>query len=143
MVTSEDRMRAEHLARIKRRLENENKPSSWSEVFIEAATDDRYWDEQVRRPANKHLANGTKGNVNTPDEDDPNKLAQQQQHWSGKGGWVQQAWQPKGGKGKGTHPKKDAQGRFITTGDGVQVCYAWCNGGCQEPCPAGRAHVCQ
>eukprot|EP00973_Karenia_brevis_P040609 5616588-Karenia_brevis.AAC.1 len=49
------------------------------------------------------------------------------------------------GKG-GDHPRKDAQGRFITDRDGKEICYKFANGGqgaCPEPCAQGRAHVCQ
>ena len=74
LATAEDRMRGEHMARIRRKLGEEKKDASWPAVFIAAAGDDRYWDEQVRRPANKHIANGSRGKVRTPDHDDVNNL---------------------------------------------------------------------
>jgi hypothetical protein len=59
----------------------------------------------------------------------------------------QQQQQAKGSKGdgKGAHPRKGRDGRYMTTRDGSQICYAWNNteGGCSVPCPANRAHVCQ
>ena len=44
------------------------------------------------------------------------------------------------------HPMKDRRGRFITTRDGQQICYAFSGGErgeCPEPCKNKRAHVCQ
>ena len=59
---AEDRCRAEHMPRIARRLATANggKYPTWTEVFLEAAKDDRYWDKEVRRPAVNFLARGLK-----------------------------------------------------------------------------------
>eukprot|EP00971_Amphidinium_carterae_P341917 6480986-Amphidinium_carterae.1 len=39
--------------------------------------------------------------------------------------------------------KRDHRGRYLTTADGRAICFVFHGRGCQEPCPAGRAHVCQ
>ena len=48
-----------------------------------------------------------------------------------------------GGKGKRTGKGKVSKTRVSK--DGKEICYAWNkrNRGCQEPCPNGRAHVCE
>ena len=56
---AEDRCRAEHMPRIARRLQRElGRVATWSEVFESAAKDDRYWDREVRRPANGWVTRG-------------------------------------------------------------------------------------
>ena len=55
---------------------------------------------------------------------------------------------PRGGKGKGKegHPRKARTGSYLTTRDGMQICFAWnrerdsCKTGA---CPDRRAHVCE
>ena len=47
-----------------------------------------------------------------------------------------------GGGGKGQ--SKGKASRRGTTESGQQICFAWArDGGCTEPCPAKRAHVCE
>ena len=48
----------------------------------------------------------------------------------------------KGGKG-GDHPRKDRQGRFITTREGKAICFAFGVGKCGTTCERSMAHVCQ
>ena len=56
---AEDRCRAEHFPRLARQLEDKlGRPASWSEVFVEAANDYRFWDKEVRHPAIGFLARG-------------------------------------------------------------------------------------
>ena len=56
---AEDRACAEHMPRVKRQLERESgKATTWSEVFVAVARDDRYWDKEVRRPALTFVARG-------------------------------------------------------------------------------------
>ena len=56
---AEDRCRGEHCSRIVSRLQAKivRRPT-WSEVFIEAAEDDRKWGCEVRRPALGFMARG-------------------------------------------------------------------------------------
>ena len=41
------------------------------------------------------------------------------------------------------HPRKDKQGRFITTREGEHICFKYGAGKCELMCPRGMAHVCQ
>ena len=163
-VVAEDRCRAEHFPRIKRRAEDRhlhgllpgfNPTTPWDYVFREAADDRKYWDEFVREPALRFMASGSKrkgaptgsatGEVQVEAEQPPKKKTKtkkkQQQpppppqqppagDWNRKGKRAD-----KGGGGKG-HPMK-------VTREGKPICYAWNNGGCEQVCPKGFAHVCQ
>ena len=64
---AEDRCRGEHFNRIRRNRLWKKKPTTWSDIFNEAATDDRFWDREVRRPALKFVASGCKGAPEDPD----------------------------------------------------------------------------
>ena len=46
-------------------------------------------------------------------------------------------------KGKGTHPRKDAKGRFVTDRDGNNICFGFGTGECSGVCPKGFVHLCQ
>ena len=166
-VRAEDRCRHEHLPRLFRSMAIAGgKDPSWTDVFIKAANDDKYWDKEVRREALRFLA---RGDAKVPKQDDgeaatgepPRKKKRrggQRQPAAGAGAIV--PWVPPGqnvvlspgpkGKGKGKtkdtrpHPRKDANGRYITTREGQQVCFKFANGGaCSAPCKFQRAHVCQ
>ena len=58
--------------------------------------------------------------------------------------------QPKGGSGGGkggggrgkSHDARNTK-RMSTTREGTPICYAWNNGGCDQVCAKGFAHVCQ
>ena len=70
-------------------------------------------------------------------EKDRGSAAESNRSSSGKGG--------KGGKSGMQHPRKYGA-FFVTTKEGVQICYSFAKGqmgSCSEPCPAQRAHVCQ
>ena len=74
---AEDACRAENLSRIRRRMvvANGGAQVSWSDVLIEAANDDKYWDREVRRPAMIYLARGKRGGEPTAAyEEDPTGL---------------------------------------------------------------------
>jgi len=163
-ATAEDRCRAEHFPRIARRLSDEKGyPPSWSDVFVSAANDDKYWDQHVRRPALRFLA--TRGSAASHSELGgtsqpkrgrqeretrllPDKKAKTSPKGGGKGAGKGRG---KGrGKGYGEHPKmggdagpkKDKKGLFLTTREGEQICFAFASGkACQGSC--GRVHVCQ
>ena len=48
---------------------------SWSDVFVEVANDNKYWDREVHRPAMLDLARGKRGDEPTAaDEEDPTGL---------------------------------------------------------------------
>ena len=191
---AEDRCRLEHFPRVKRELTQKNGTvPTWSEVFIAAAHDDRYWDREVRRPALAFIARGKRswqdmsgndvtrlrdGILKTPTEEAQHlggggsptttKLSRAQRKRARKGDKqpivLKSASQSqrdrkdnnsnpgkgnvsKGGSASSTgdHPKKDQQGRFVTTREGTQICYKFQMGrdSCDSTCPNGRAHVCQ
>ena len=48
-----------------------------------------------------------------------------------------------GGKGAGKALRKDAQGRYTTDRQGVQICFPFGVGKCKGVCAQGRSHVCQ
>ena len=148
---AEDRCRAEHIPRVGRRLlQDLGRQPSWSEVFIAAANDSKFWDQEVRNPALGFLARGNKRGPaveDTPSEPSvpppPRPHSQQPPRKKGRG---QQQQPKKSPKGPGVHPKKDKQGRYITTREGTEICFRWSQGGegsCSSPCQHGRAHVCQ
>ena len=163
---AEDRYRAERFPRLARQLEDKTgKPATWSEVFVAAANDDRYWDKEVRHPAIGFLARGKR----------PSSLLEVAEKVVAEGAAAQGGRPPKkrprhgrqGGqerqqgnqqqppppppqratkKPNQEHPTKDKKNRFVTTRDGQQICFKFSNGerdACPTPCPAGRAHVCQ
>jgi hypothetical protein len=155
---AEDRCRAEHFPRLARSLRAKSgKDPSWSDVFIAAAEDDRYWDREVRRPAltflargrrvqdagepsEKRIGNGSRKRARSPDVPKiPVDAPSGGRKKKGKGGGK--------GRGKGgDHPRKGSNGRFHTTREGVEICYNFANGdrnACKDPCSNGRAHVCQ
>eukprot|EP00971_Amphidinium_carterae_P051080 1005695-Amphidinium_carterae.1 len=43
----------------------------------------------------------------------------------------------------GQGPKKDQRGRYLTTAEGLALCFTYHGRGRTEPCPAGGAHACQ
>ena len=170
-VQAEDRCRHEHLPRLFRSMAIQNgKDPSWTEVFIKAANDDKYWDREVRREALRFLA---RGDAKVPKQDDtegmpsegPRKRTRRRGQKTQAGAAAGAAgaivpWVPPSqtvvlspgpkGKGKGKtkdqrpHPRKDANGRYTTTREGTQVCFKFANGGaCPAPCKFSRAHVCQ
>ena len=52
------------------------------------------------------------------------------------------------GKGKGKEKNNDAkssEGKYFRSRDGKQLCWAWnkAPGGCTEPCPKQRTHLCE
>ena len=163
---AEDRARAEHVPRTYRKLKDKlGTAPSWSQVFIEVAEDNRFWDQEVRRPALQFLARNKKPvlddeipsfppvpppaagagrpprdrkrRANTVNLVPNNNNNNGNKKGKGKGG----------GKGRGgPHPRKDGRGKYITTRDGAEICFGFANRGpegCSTPCPAGRAHVCQ
>jgi hypothetical protein len=151
---AEDRCRAEHFPRIARKLTAEDGTQpTWSEVFIAASEDDRYWDREVRRPALCFMARGRKGReepeAGAPsgkrqrrgrtEPREPRQPAEPREPRDGKKGG-------KGGKTKRKHPHTDKDGRFCTTREGKQICFSFANGergACREPCAGERMHVCQ
>jgi hypothetical protein len=149
---AEDRCRAEHFPRIARKLrESLNREPSWSEVFVAASEDDRYWDREVRRPALCYLARGKRGHEghgaepqekrNKPNKPNSADKADKNDGKKGKSGGKG------GGKSDQKHPKKDGVGRFTTTREGKPICFKFASDekgtGCKEPCENHRMHVCQ
>ena len=47
------------------------------------------------------------------------------------------------GKERGEHPRRDRQGRYVTTREGTQICFGFQMRKCEGPCRQQRAHVCQ
>ena len=140
---AEDRCRAEHMPRIRRRIHDETGTQpTWSQVFIAAAMDDRYWDAEVRRPALVFLARGHKRPLS--DEPAPERLTESGN--PGSGGKDKGKGRGKG-KGKGALKKpllKNKDGLYTTDKAGREICFAFAStDSCQTPCPQGRSHVCQ
>ena len=194
-AVAEDRCRAEHFPRLRRVLRDKHAKGlapdydeslPWISVMQAAAEDDRFWDEQVRRPATLFLArggqrgqkrlssqalegpdqnpNGNSGNVGNGNnggkskrqkklekkiQAEARKLNAQSSNESGGSGHSNSSGSQGGkgggqkGGGKGNHPRKDGQGRYLTTREGSQICFAFNLKKCTAPCPNGRAHVCQ
>ena len=148
---AEDRCRAEHMPRLRRRLCLEaGRDPTWSDVFIAAALDNRYWDDEVRHPAILFLArNGPKrqGSEESPEfrakssrlsENPPPALLEK-----GKG-----KDKGKGKRKKGFIFKKprlvNKEGLYITDGAGREICFAYAGAeSCRGRCPFSRSHVCQ
>jgi hypothetical protein len=149
---AEDRCRAEHFPRLARKLMvNLGHTPTWSQVFIAAAEDDRYWDKEVRRPALQFLARGKRshaeGTAQSPGSQ--SNIAKKAKKEAGRRREGRGDNEAKGG-GKGidtrAHPHKDSKGRFQTTREGKDICYRFAigdRGVCKEPCEKGRVHVCQ
>lgn len=78
IVVADDKCRAEHLERVRRRLTScaalgdavpaDFSTTPWAACFRLAAQDDKFWDEQVRHPAAAWVAGGSRGAVLAPDE---------------------------------------------------------------------------
>ena len=164
----EDNCRAEHFPRILRKLQVEKADASWSDVFLAAAEDDRYWDREVRRPALQFLARGRRPQSTTEAQEERREAAifgsgiEEPPRKKSKGEKKREAKQRRlvappeapprtTGKsaskgGKGNHQKKEHKGRFITTREGAEICYKFAageKGACPWPCPNSREHVCQ
>jgi hypothetical protein len=160
---AEDRCRAEHFSRIVRKLQAKLvRAPTWSEVFIDAAEDDRYWDREVSRPSLGFLARGKRTLTQAEaTERDLTARVTEQPNKKGKGNNKKGAKEDKKAANKNTnkdrnsrgshgdgqaHPKKDHKGRFVTTREGSEICYKYAigeRGACEAPCRAGRSHVCQ
>lgn len=80
IVLADDKCRAEHLERLRRRTaaavaEGGPRPSDWdperpwTTVFRLASEDSHYWDEQVRHPAAPWVASGARGPLQAPEEE--------------------------------------------------------------------------
>ena len=167
---AEDRCRAEHFPRLKRQLMKTNPATTWSDVFIAAARDDGYWDREVRRPALAFVARGSRGSPPEARKDDdltglkakvtstpapaaegasPSKRKRQRQKEELNELRAKAAKNDaSGGSSKsprgGASARKDNKGRFVTTKDGLAVCFKFnSDTGCPDPCPNGRSHSCQ
>ena len=164
-VVAEDRCRAEHFARIRRKrlLEHQqglaldfNPRAPWNDVFREAARDTTYWGREVRNKASAFLANRGVKRANT---DDTGGDGNAQSHKRRRGGRVQRNTDTGGassadanasgrlaiedGKTQGNHPRKDKQGRYLTTREGELICFKFGVGKCETVCPRQMKHVCQ
>ena len=168
---AEDRCRAEHFPRVARRLQLETgKAPSWSDVFVAAANDDRYWDREVRRPALAFLARGKrqlsqteaaeKSHTDKVQEPPAKTRRQAKRERQAANSFRQLQAQPSGHapppplqqqqqqhhqQPRGGHPRKNNKGFFVTTREGQEICFKFSRGerdACTEPCPNRRAHVC-
>ena len=171
--TAEDRCRCEHFPRLRRKLEDDFITGilprfcmqiPWDSVMRFAAADRGYWDEFVREPALKFLATGNKrkgtptgsmtgeipmdNGAALPDYSGVGKKRKNKQKSRGQPPPPSRHPQPRpqgrgkgnGGKGK---PSVDADGLMSRTREDKKICFAWNNGGCEQMCPNGFAHVCQ
>jgi hypothetical protein len=161
-VVAEDRCRMEHFPRLWRKLAEElGHAPTWTQVFDRAATDDKYWDREVRRPAISDLVR-TKGNrALSAEEEVAARVTRAAEDLKNGGGNLAKKLK-KGDQrmspaldrpappvknpllgGGGDHPRKDHRGRYTTTTDGRPICFNFNTGKCKEPCRAKRAHLCQ
>jgi len=166
LAQAEDRARAEHFLRLRREAEERHargqepsyKPNApWDWVFRLCARDKVYWDRNVRDPALVYLAKGGGGRpVKRPGEDpleeavkkkskkertrDRREKEKEKDRDSEEP--RKQKREAKGG-GKGSHPRKDNKGRFVSNREGTQICFKYNMQTCEQVCPNGRAHACQ
>eukprot|EP00971_Amphidinium_carterae_P282459 5607530-Amphidinium_carterae.1 len=78
VYSADDKCRCEHLERIRRaavlddaigkRPDNFDPETPWSYCFIRAASDENFWNENVRHPAAAWVAAGARSELLTPDE---------------------------------------------------------------------------
>jgi hypothetical protein len=151
---AEDRCRAEHFPRLARKLlANNGYTPTWSQVFVAAAEDDRYWDREVRRPALTFLARGKRALSEGPSPSVPQNAISKKAKKIERAAVAERPFQGgQGGRGeekplsKKEHPRKDRLGKFCTTREGKEICFTFAigeRGVCKEPCKNKRAHVCQ
>ena len=84
------------------------------------------------------------------DKEKMERLENQQQTWNVWQGARNSGSESSAGKGSGkekgmAHPRKYGN-LFVTSRDGVQICYTFAKGqpgSCSEPCPDQRCHCCQ
>jgi hypothetical protein len=166
------RMRSERMERLRRSLEaqhleltrkglpstfDEKRP--WDSVFLAAAIDKDFWDDEVRDKAFFYVAKlKSKGELEDPghhvDIDATSAGARKKPGDGGGGG---------GGRGAGRKRRREAQppakpepppktappqapraGRGPCIDPSTQHCYKWGrDGACAEPCPDGRLHQCE
>ena len=173
LVVAEDRCRAEHFPRLRRKLTEDHdhgleprfQPGRpWERVFRVAAHDKEYWDEHVRDPAIRFMASGKvrappggtgsgtdltesqEGNRQRPPRKRKYKeKLDKQGETSGVPPPPTPVAEGKGGKGKGGKGlKRDAKGRFLTDQMGRNICFGYGEGVCTaETCPKGFVHICQ
>ncbi|CAE8696540.1 unnamed protein product, partial [Polarella glacialis] len=162
-MSAEDRMRGEHLERIKRLLDRAllqgqvplgivyNAANPWDGVFQYAAQDAAFWDANVRRPALTFLAR----NRQVPRFEDAavmNASAGAQQslynaessNTAGQGTKRPAAVQQEKGRQETVEVKWG--GVFHTGQCGTQICYEYAKGergSCSEPCQTQKLHSCQ
>lgn len=173
LATAEDRCRAEHFPRLKRRLEEDHRQgleprfdptTPWDRVFRVAASERDYWDKHVRDPALRFLATRSKvkeqvggtGSLTDIARDGvapaPKRRSRRQRRRENRRNVPAKANETNAsggerktdaGKGGGRGPKRDVQGRYVTDRDGNPICFAFSAGKCQSPCPKNMSHVCQ
>ena len=183
IALADQRMRSERMEKLRRMLESdaaEGRPATaggfdkdrpWDAVFLAAANDSEFWNEEVREAALLFISRVK----------DREELADPGHHVRADGEWQAGEQRPdspdgeRGGRGKAKgrrdREKKKSQGvkeqqqqtaksngpedkgkskgdKGKAKGKGksrVQVCFAWNRdaGGCPSPCPNGRSHICE
>ena len=153
-------------------LKSEYDPAKpWDLCFREAAQDSTFWTKEVDKKVIQYMtAQRSRGALSDPGCGDlrftdggGKRSADQEASGSSskrsrptrKNRGVEQGapppprpWQPAqqhGSKGKGKGKKGGKNGKRTSTDAGLQICWNWNqhHGGCSEPCPGGRAHVCE
>ena len=166
------RMRSERMERLRRNLEAQyvelaakglpttfDVTSPWDSVFLAAAIDKEFWDDEVRDKAFFYVAKlKSKGELGDPGHHvDIVETGAGAHKKPGGGG---------GGRGRGSGnkrqreapappakqeiPTKESLRRAPRGGAGTRIdpstqhCYKWGrDGACAEPCPDGRMHLCE
>ncbi len=170
---AEDRCRAEHLVRVRRRMAVAHeaglcpsfKPGApWDSVFLAAAGDESFWNREVRHPALHVLAQHNRVGEQAvaaaaaiaDGREGAKRFAGIQQPGDGGGrkrrrpeedvehSPTSQSQPVKAHADKRQeHPKKFGK-LYGTTREGTAICFKYQRGKCAEDvCPAQRAHVCQ
>ena len=148
IVQADDKGRAEKLEKIRRSITLDiaaggspprefTEADPWTACFRALALDERFWNEQVRRPAAAWLASGAHGSPKPPSEaiamahlpgppagkdDDDDRIDRRRQANRDKRTAKRKRWAAKGdfNKGKGKGKGKDQAGQ--------EICYSWAKG---------------
>lgn len=151
---AEDRARAELMPRLRRSYAMADE-DPWDKVFTACANEDRYWDREVRRPGLAFIARGgLKAAGGKAVEDKKAEGGGQERRMAVAPGTSSTSGSARkrqrlAATGANAVPlgngasKRDHRGRFMTGRKGEPICFLYNNAGCSDPCPNGRAHICQ
>ena len=180
---ADQRMRSERMEKLRRVMETDiaegRAPAAaggfdaarpWDAVFLAAANDSEFWNEEVRETAllfisrvkdreeisdpghHVHVHGEWRAGAHRSDGHDEDraggksKARRDREKKKLQGVKEQQQWEKKlPAKGEDKGKGKGDKGKKGKGKGRVQVCFAWNrdDGGCPTPCPNARAHVCE